>query len=408
MAISPAAAADGRPNVLIIQTDDQRKDGTMGYMPETRRMFAGRGVTFTQGFVTTPLCCPSRATLYSGRYVHNHGIKGNDGTAFDNDATWLADLTESGYYTGLLGKYLNHVPSREASVHFARSWSARDPEDPRLAAGFAQQFLDEAERRDGRPWALVVNTYSPHVPLETRPLDPRSVGAYIPKPSFDESDLSDKHPNIQLFRELVWLPARQSRIERIRKGQILELQAVDEMVASIFDGLDARGESANTLSIYLSDNGYYWGEHSLTAKERPHDEAVRIPFYARWPGTLPARATRNDIVANVDVAATIYDATGIEPTHALDGHSFLIDSGREWLFTEGFRTTDEDPEGSAKAPPWVAYFDGTRHYIRWDDGFVEDYDLQADPYEMDASNVIDPEIESLLSDAALCAGPSCP
>ena len=293
-----ASEASGRPNILLIQTDDQRKVGTMQYMPETRRLFAGQGATFLRGFATTPLCCPSRATTYSGRYVHNHGITGNDGTGFNHEATWLADLRADGYFVGLLGKYLNLVGARHSPAEFTRQWSTFDLEDTRIAAAYTRDFLNAAERQDERPWALALNTASPHSPLGphrgVQPADPQPIEAFEPNPSFDESDLSDKHPNLQLFRDLAW-PERRDRVDSgIRQGQITEVQAVDEMVQRVFQDLGVRGETNETFAIFISDNGFFWGEHSLTGKERPYDEAVRIPFYARWPGVF-ARGT-SDVI----------------------------------------------------------------------------------------------------------------
>lgn len=402
--LATPCVAQARPNVLIIQTDDQGKAGTMRYMPQTRRLFAAHGVTFTGGFVTTPLCCPSRATTYSGSYAHNHGITGNDGRGFDSQATWLADLRANGYFVGLLGKYLNRVGAHRSAAEFTRQWSALDHDDPRLAATYAREFLDTAEEQDNRPWALVANVYSPHVPEEVEPVNPQPIAQYDPRPSFDEADLSDKHPSIQLFRDTVW-PDRRAAIYEHRSGYIYEIQAVDEMVGQVFRDLEARGED-DTLAIFLSDNGVFLGEHSLTAKERPYDEAVRVPFYARWPGVLPPRTTRPDLVANVDIAPTIYEATGTSTSRALDGRSLLRPTGRSWLFTEGFGPPYTGT--GTKSPSWVAYFDGTRHYIHWEDGFVEDYDLVQDPYEMEASNVSDPVLDAQLNAAAECAGASCP
>ncbi len=400
------AQVGAQPNILLIQTDDQRRVGTMEYMPETRRLFSAQGTVFTSAFATTPLCCPSRATTYSGRYVHNHGITGNDGTGFDHEATWLADLRANGYFVGLLGKYLNGVGARGSAAEFARQWSAHDRHDPRVAAKYARTFLTRAEEQDDRPWALAVNPYSPHVPVGVLPKEIRPIDPYVPKPSFDESDLSDKHPNIQLFRELAW-SEREWKIDEVtRQGQILEVQAVDEMVSQIFRDLRNRDEARDTFAIFMSDNGFFWGEHSLTAKERPYDEAVRIPFYARWPGVFEPEAVRKDLVANVDIAPTVYEAAEITPSRVLDGESFLEPTDRMWMFNEGFGPPYDGT--SLKGPSWVSYYDGTRRYIRWEDGFIEDYARFSDPYEMDASNEPVALIDEALDAAAGCSGEACP
>jgi arylsulfatase A-like enzyme len=95
---------DTRPNILIIVTDDQRFD-TMDVMSETRSWIFDQGVTFSNGFVTTPLCCPSRASILTGMYAHNHGVRENEDTL--EHTTFIEILSKNGYYTGLVGKYLN-------------------------------------------------------------------------------------------------------------------------------------------------------------------------------------------------------------------------------------------------------------------------------------------------------------
>src|SRR5262245_30752619 len=95
---------DNRPNFLVIITDDQRYD-TMQYMPRTQELIFDQGVTFVHGYITTPLCCPSRASILTGMYAHNHEVYDNDREL--NSRTMIDDLDENGYYTGLVGKYLN-------------------------------------------------------------------------------------------------------------------------------------------------------------------------------------------------------------------------------------------------------------------------------------------------------------
>ena len=124
------SCAIDRPNVLVIITDDQRLEGTMAVMPSTRHEFGDLGVTYPNAFVTTPLCCPSRASIFSGKYAHNHGIRVNDGRAFDASQSWPRYLHDAGYFTGLFGTYLAGVSPR--SVPYwdrAADIPAVDPND---------------------------------------------------------------------------------------------------------------------------------------------------------------------------------------------------------------------------------------------------------------------------------------
>ena len=105
--------ADAPPNILLIITDDQPLD-TMQVMPNALQFFAAEGTEFPHGYDVEPLCCPSRASIFSGKYPHNHGITINDGTGFDATDTWQRYLHELGYFTGITGKYLNAVATSKA------------------------------------------------------------------------------------------------------------------------------------------------------------------------------------------------------------------------------------------------------------------------------------------------------
>ena len=102
-----AEAQDARPNVLIIVTDDQRATDTFGVMGETRRFFRGGGREFTNAFATTPLCCPSRASILTGRYAHNTGVRQNTSELLDRSTLFPRLLVRDGYRTAMVGKFLN-------------------------------------------------------------------------------------------------------------------------------------------------------------------------------------------------------------------------------------------------------------------------------------------------------------
>src|SRR5688572_23696620 len=107
-----ADARKPRPNVLLIVTDDQRAEDTLQVMPSTRRIFGRGGTKFGNAVTTTPTCCPSRATIMSGRYAHNHGVWHNNNNQdqldqLDTDSLLAHQLSRAGYRTGIVGKYLN-------------------------------------------------------------------------------------------------------------------------------------------------------------------------------------------------------------------------------------------------------------------------------------------------------------
>ena len=109
------------------------------------------------------------------------------------------------------------------------------------------------------------------------------------------------------------------------------------------------------------------------------------------------------VAANIDIAPTIYQATGINPGYTVDGRSLLDNWQRKWLLLEF-----QDPD-IPQIPPWYSYLaPGERQYVHWSDGFIEDYNLRSDPAEMNASNAPDPSIEAKLAAAETCRGNSCP
>ena len=196
-----------RPNILLIITDDQEKT-SMRAMPHTLKLFKRQGVDFNHGYVTTPLCCPARATMYSGLYAHNHGILTNNpnsqyGSTYLWQNTFPAELQRTGYYTGQFGKYLNNWNKDEegdagfdvfkddynGTEHDRMERSTADI----LTARRGSRFVKDREQSDDQPWMMTLSMRSPHTPLvpEPRYQDAR-VPRFKPPISFNETDLSDK------------------------------------------------------------------------------------------------------------------------------------------------------------------------------------------------------------------------
>lgn len=391
-----------KPNVLLIITDDQRLDGSAAVMPNTWREFGQFGTEYTNAFVTTPLCCPSRASIYSGKYPHNHGVRRNGGLEFDPAESWQRYLHDAGYFMGLFGKYFFSITPRGAPYfNRAADISGEDPQDGPKIDEDATSFLREAEARDRQPWALVVATNQPHYPWNGRPSVAQGLPPYSPFPSFGEQDLSDKHPAVA--DEAARFDARgPSWPPEVRNGQRWELQQVDEMVGDVMSQLDRLDERQRTLAIFTSDNGYMWGEHGVYHKLWPYLESVRVPLFASWPGHVAEGALDDRLVANIDIAPTIMEAAGVTPRYPVDGRSLFDGYDRPWLLLESAIKQD------VRVPDWTGMVSDSREYIQWENGFVEDYDLAADPYELDASNVSDPAVQAMLAQAGTCAGSDCP
>ncbi len=427
---APAAAATERPNLLVVMTDDQRADGTLTVMPETRRRIARQGTTFIEAHATTPKCCPSRASFFTGRYAHNHGVISNAGAPkLDHTLTVQRFLRRRGYRTAIFGKFLNAWPI-EVNPPFFDDWAIanggytgnvwnlngrvtrRHRYGTDLIADRTLKFIRQADRRDdAQPWLSWVTPYAPHLP--STPAD-RHLDAALPSwdltPAIEETDLSDKPDFLERARD------EATQLETMRDNGRRSLMAVDEMVGRLVDELKARDELDDTLIVFTSDNGFMLGEHGgVVGKDLPYPASTRIPLLMRWRGHVPARRESTKLVANIDVAATLLDAAGVR--RRTDGRSLLDGGRRAALFVESRGSYGEDraprlPAFRSIRTPTYRYAEYYRHGT-FDLVFREYYDLTLDPWELDnrAETLSDEqraELSQLAEQYGHCRGRACP
>lgn len=404
---SAQAAAEGdAPNVLIIVTDDQRHD-SMEPLRDTQRLIADRGVKFPHAYTTTPTCCPARASIFTGRYVHNHEVRTNDGTTTDNldhSTTLQAYLQDAGYRTALFGKYLNgwrhdspppyfdrwaFFAGHVRGYYYGNEWNINGKQ--RFVGTYSTRFIekqaldfigDDAARK--RPWLAYLTTAAPHAPFTPQDKYRRTpISEFEPNPAMLEEDRTDKPAYVQdVTRGL-------DRGARVRRGQLRTLYSVDDLVESVFGTLKRTGQADNTVVFFLSDNGYMHGEHRLTGKTTPYLPSVRIPMLLRVPGRVQPGTIDDRLVANIDVAPTVLDAVGLEPPQdpPMDGRSLLdVSWNRDHLLLEYFRRINRG------TPEWGATLTKEDQYVEYyNDGgrinatFREYYNLVLDPYQLENS-----------------------
>lgn len=425
---SAAVRADpSPPNILIIMTDDQGTRQLMDVMPNTQAWFGQGGTEFTEATVSVPLCCPSRASFFSGRYAHNHGITQNDGRTFNASGTIQDRLQDAGYRTAIYGKYLNRVsatpPFFDSWATFADSlkayqagstWNVQGTQMPipTYSSVFigdkVHDFLVSGEADDERPWLVIATPPSPHAPYAAEAqYATASVPSMPTNPAMSETDTSDK-PS--------WIPRSGASISNFGRTYVKmerTLRSVDDMVGSIREDLAALGEDQNTLAIFLSDNGFLLGEHHMTGKGLPYLPAIQVPFYVWWPGHVAAGDADARPALQMDIAATIYDAVGIAAT--TDGQSLL---GPD----VGGRALSEFWPGRTDPPyAFATTTTATYQYVEWYDSqgavaFREYYDRFADPWELsnllaDGTVANDPDVAALsaqLQADRACDGAQCP
>jgi N-acetylglucosamine-6-sulfatase len=455
LALAPVAAA--KPNIVVLMTDDQTLD-SMSVMAQTNRLIGEQGTTFTRSFVNYPLCCPSRATLYTGQYAHNHGVLGNGpplgGYTRLDKTNWLPLwLQAAGYRTMHVGKFLNGYGRLSAPTEVPlgfNDWhgtvdpstysfwnytvnengtlrtygAANEPEfySTDFFARRANELIAAAAPSD-QPFFMSVAFLAPHAgqPREfddpagqsTPAVAPRHVNAFstvaLPQPaSFNEADVSDKTALMQ--RRPLITPQVFGAIQENYQQRLESLLAVDEAVASIVGGLEATGELDNTLLLFTSDNGFFHGEHRVRqGKLLVYEPSIRLPLLMRGPG-VPAGKRQSQLVTNADLAPTIVDAADARPGRAPDGRSLLDlvdDPGVQWgreLLLEG---------GTNAGLTYTALRNYRYKWVEHANGERELYDLETDPDEL-TNRSIDPALASVrfamaerLAALRKCAGSSC-
>lgn len=433
---APAAQpnATAQPNILFILTDDLDARA-LAELPNVRRLLADQGTTFPNFFVSSPNCCPSRASILRGQYAHNHGVLRNSGKdggfrtfhTLDREPETIGVwMQRAGYRTGLMGKYLNGYPNSARESWRPPGW---DEWDVSLKSGYVDYEMNENGRivwhgekkkdyltdlltgkaadfvtdaaNDGTPFFLYLAPRAPHGP--TTPARRHAgafAGASAPRsPNWNEADVSDKPNFVRAHREIdgKTVAAIDEEYQRRRESML----AVDEMVADLVATLERAGTLDQTYILFASDNGFHLGEHRLPSRKgTPYDEVVRIPLIVRGPG-VPAGAVDESLVMNIDLAPTFAALGGAAVPDWIDGRSLasLFDgSGRgsrsvvlvEDFGGEGSRRKYNRPHDRGRGngiPPFRALRSPDLLYVEYASGERELYDRRADPFEMD--NIVD-------------------
>jgi arylsulfatase A-like enzyme len=335
-----------RPNVLVIVADDQRAD-TLVVMPFTRGAFS-TGVEYRKAYATTPLCGPSRATILSGQYAHNHRVlKNAQGDTFDHSRSVQKPLKESGYATAYVGKYINSWPIGRPlpyidwfatfepnKAYYRQVWNINGSTHTESSytvnyAGAQSRAAVDFLATTGKPWFLVFAPYACHAP-------------YVPHPSHRDDPV----------------PARPEGF----KDQIRVLLTMDEEVGRLFDHLASLSEDENLLAFYVSDNGYMWGERGLQRKRWPYGPSAKIPYLMRDPAS--SHGVSHDIVGTIDMVPTILEAAGMtNDVVKRNGRSLLAGGpSRPHLLLEYWRENPSDG-----TPTWRSVVGPLWQYIEWSD-----------------------------------------
>lgn len=413
------------PNILLLYVDDLRHDGlgATGHpfveTPNLDNRIAGQGINFLNSFVNCPLCSPSRASLMTGQYAATHGLTVNDdvnGVPDERLPIYQHALRAAGYRTGLVGKW--HMDSYYEPRPGFDYWAAfqgqgthtnpllrvkQDDAAVRTVAengyttsiltDYALDFLQDYGPGGSRtePFALTLSfkaVHGPHGPEYTE-----SGGRYANQtidrppnalPSYGGFDINEEKPVYSLpgsngltLNTSMGNPQQISQMEMMRD--------IDANIGRVLDALEAKGLDDNTLVIFTSDNGFFWGEHGRGDKRLAYDESIRVPLLMRGPG-VESGQTSDALVANIDLAPTILKAAGVSVPASMQGqplNGLLSGSGefaRDAVFAEYY------PEVKHPSiPRWDAVRTDTHMYVTHPEAgldYDELYDLGNDPYQM--------------------------
>ena len=403
-----------RPNFLFVLTDDQRWDSlsATGHpfadTPNMDRLLR-EGARFTNAFVTTSLCSPSRASFLTGQYAHTHGVRDNFGDIRETAWTFPKALQQSGYETAFVGKWHMGYDKDEPRPGFDHwvSFKGQGPYfDPELnvngkrerVKGYTNDILNDQaaewiRQRGERPFLAYVSHKAVHNP---RTPAPRHKGLYsgadYPLPASYGDDYAGK-PQWQGQRRASrtgvdgGLARYDGSLSEYVRDTQRTLKSVDEGLGALLEALEESGKLDDTVVIFAGDNGFFFGEHGFINKRAAYEESIRIPFLVRYPRLVKAGSQVDAMTLNIDLAPSVLDLAGVQaPKEMLmQGVSWKpLLSGeptprrRAWLY-EYFYEPRFAPTPSMQGVRTERW-----KYVRYPnlDEVDELYDLAEDPHEL--------------------------
>ncbi|MEP6593273.1 MAG: sulfatase [Acidobacteriota bacterium] len=386
-----------RPNILLILPDQLRAQ-SLGFMgnrdvrtPNIDRL-ASQGMVFRQTIANTPVCCPARAVLLTGRYAHRNGMVANDLRLREGETTLAELLKAAGYHTGFIGKWhLDGGPREPGYVppgarrqgfdfwaahecshrHFDNHYFRDDPTPIAFGKYEAEGWTDvavdflRAQAGQPQPFFLTVQMGPPHDPYKA----PAPYEAM-----YDAANLTMR-PN--------WVDGTRMGSRQDLASYYAQITAVDDQVGRLLAALDASHLSDNTIVVFTSDHGDMLGSQGLRLKRKPWEESIRVPGIVRYPGRVRGGEQTDAILTHVDVAPTLLALSGLKPTPAMQGRDLSrLMLGQDQPAPDSAYLQIFGPyDGDETAAGWRGVRTGRYLYARHRDKPWLLYDLASDPFE---------------------------
>lgn len=418
-----------KPNIVFILCDDHRFDfmGNMGHpfleTPHLDAMVAN-GVQFTHAFVTNSLCSPSRASILTGLYPHNHGVGDNYNPVDPNLRFFPEDLQEAGYETAFIGKW--HMGDEDDPQRGFDHWVAFRGQGTYYADGhgttrvvpqttydgfnvngekrvpqkgyitdeltdYALDWLDNRKQQD-KPFFVYISHKAVHSDFVGRDGER---GKYKDKPWKPPVTFANT-PENRKGKPRWLIDQRNSRhgaeygynledfdVEGYHKRYCEALTAVDDNVGRVMDYLKKKGIHDDTMVVYMGDNGFQFGEHGLIDKRVAYEESIRVPLLVQYPKQLKAGSKIDRIVTNIDIAPTLLEVAGGAGPE-IDGASFWkLALGEDAPWRNSLLYEYYWEWNYPQTPTIFAIRDQEYKFIRYHGVWDTDelYDMQADPHE---------------------------
>lgn len=351
-----ALAATAQPqNVVFILSDDHRYDA-VGFhdnapdfleTPNMDRM-AREGMHIRNAFVTTSLCSPSRASILTGQYAHNHGVVDNQREVPEGTVFFPQLLQDAGYETAFVGKwhmgqetddprpgfdywvsFRGQGPYYNPTLNVNGARTAHEGYTTDLLTEYAIEYLEQRDRN--RPFFLYLSHKAVHAMFE--PAE-RHAGRYDevdpphpPSMANTEQNYRDK-PRWVREQRYGWhgvdhMYHGELEFDTFYRRYVETLLGLDDSVGRVLDYLEQNGLAENTLVVYMGDNGFSFGEHGLIDKRQAYESSIRVPMMAWSPGYIEEGSSIDEMVLNIDVAPTVLNLAGADVPEWMDGRSFL-------------------------------------------------------------------------------------
>jgi len=398
-----------RLNFLFILTDDQRFDamGCAGHpFLKTPNIdwLAKTGARFTNAFVTTSLCSPSRASFLTGRYAHLHRVLNNLTPWHETNITFLELMKQAGFYTGFIGKW--HMPGKGLPELYAQSkvdefisftavggqgvyWDCplikngkRIPSKGYITDVLNQLAINFFREAQGKNFCLYLSHKSAHTPFQSpEPFAGKYKNQQIElPPEYLKDGLNFK---VSALHPASGLLSKTTMEDEMRK-YYETIEAFDASLARLFEEMDRLKILDRTVIIFAGDNGHLWGEHRLIDKRFAYEESIRIPFLVRAPGIIEKPgALIEEMVLNIDLGPSVLNLADVPVPEFMQGMSIkplLCGKAQNWRDSFLYEYFYDPPY---PVPDIVAIRTGTQKFVKYagNKSPEELFELESDPKE---------------------------